>query len=62
MAFVALLFSVQTPLPLNFSASLFTMPVQAETLVDRKSEADRLQQQGFEQVQKNRQFDAALES
>ncbi|MCL1463235.1 tetratricopeptide repeat protein [Argonema galeatum] len=62
IAFIALLFSVQTPFPPTFSASLFTIPVQAETLVDRQAEADRLQQQGFEQVQKNRQFDAALES
>ena len=62
ITFIALLFSLQTPLALNFSASLFTIAVQAETLADRQAEADRLQQQGFEQLQKNRQFQTALES
>lgn len=62
LTFIALLVSVQTLLPLNVSASLLTTAVQAKTLPERRAEAERLQQQGFEQVQKNRQFEAALES
>ncbi|MCL1471448.1 tetratricopeptide repeat protein [Argonema antarcticum] len=62
LALISLLVSVQAPLSLNFSASLFTNPVQAKTVQERQAEADRLQQQGFEEGLKNRQFEAALES
>ncbi|MFB2917481.1 tetratricopeptide repeat protein [Aerosakkonema sp. BLCC-F2] len=62
LAFIPLLVSVQLPLLYYFSASSLASQVEAETVRDRQAEADRLQQQGFAQAQKNRQYEAALNS
>ncbi|MBD1943865.1 CHAT domain-containing protein [Coleofasciculus sp. FACHB-712] len=60
IAFITLAATVSTPLATSFPA-LRTPRVLAQTQADRKAEADRLLQQGFQQLQTS-QFEAALQS